>query len=141
MTPAPGLRLAGYASVFDVADASGDVVRRGAFAGTQAKGLPLLWQHAVDEPIGFVERLSEDARGLRVVARVEGTRRGADAARLLRAGALSGLSFGFRVRSSRGTKGRRELTGLDLIEVSLVTFPMQRAARVLAIEVLKGDDA
>lgn len=131
-----GLRLAGYASVFDVADASGDVVRRGAFAGAAAKGLPLLWQHAVDEPIGFVERLAEDARGLRVVARVEATRRGADAARLLRAGALSGLSFGYRVRASRPVGRGRELMGLELIEVSLVTFPMQRAARVLAVEVV-----
>ena len=132
------LRLAGYASVFGVPDSGGDMVRAGAFARTLTgtTRLPLLWQHAVDEPIGFVERLSEDARGLRVVARVAAeTRRGGDAVALLKAGALDGLSFGYRVRASRpGSRGQRELTDLDLIEVSLVTFPMQRAARVLAVE-------
>ena len=142
------LRLAGYASVFGMPDSGGDIVRAGAFArtltiaaraaGIGAGRLPLLWQHAVDEPIGFVERLSEDGRGLRVVARVTAaTRRGGDAVALLKAGALDGLSFGYRVRASRpGARGQRELTDLDLIEVSLVTFPMQRAARVLAVESL-----
>ena len=131
------LRLAGYASVFDVPDSGGDVVRGGAFVRTlkAAAKLPLLWQHDVSEPIGFVERLSEDGKGLRVVARVAAeTRRGRDAVVLLRAGALDGLSFGYRVRASRPGRPYRELTDLDLIEVSLVTFPMQRAARVLATE-------
>ena len=131
------LRLAGYASIFDAPDSGGDIVRRGAFAGHVAKRLPLLWQHAVDEPIGFVESVAEDARGLRVVARIAAdTRRGGDAAALLRAGAIDGLSFGYRVRASRPGRGYRELTDLDLLEVSLVTFPMQRLARVLAVDPL-----
>jgi hypothetical protein len=138
------MRLAGYASIFDAPDAGGDVVRRGAFADVPAR-VPLLWQHAVDEPIGFVETLVEDARGLRVVARITDTRRGGDAAALLRAGALDGLSFGYRVRTSRparvGNGGFRELTGLDLLEVSLVTFPMQRAARVIAFAETQGETA
>jgi len=134
------MRLAGYASIFDAPDAGGDVVRRGAFADAPAR-VPLLWQHAVDEPIGFVETLIEDARGLRVVARITNTRRGGDAAALLRAGALDGLSFGYRVRTSRPGRGVRELTGLDLLEVSLVTFPMQRAARVIAFAETQGETA
>ena len=133
------MRLAGYASIFDAPDAGGDVVRRGAFAG--ARPVPLLWQHASDEPIGFVESLTEDARGLRVVARIADTRRGGDAATLLRAGALDGLSFGYRVRASRPGRGFRELTALDLLEISLVTFPMQRAARVIAFAETQGETA
>ena len=128
------MRLAGYASIFDTPDSGGDIVRRGAFASETGKRLPLLWQHEVGEPIGFIESLSEDNRGLRVVARVADTRRGLDASLLLRAGALDGLSFGYRVRASRPGRGVRELTDLDLLEVSLVTFPMQRAARVIAFE-------
>ncbi|QXQ05512.1 HK97 family phage prohead protease [Sphingosinicellaceae bacterium] len=131
------LRLAGYASIFDRPDSGGDIVRAGAFARAVAAGakLPLLWQHVVGEPIGFVERIAEDGRGLRVVARIAAdTARGGDAAALLRAGALDGLSFGYRVRASRPGRGVRELTDLDLIEVSLVTFPMQPAARVIAVE-------
>ena len=131
------LRLAGYASIFDRPDSGGDIVRAGAFARAVVAGakLPLLWQHAVGEPIGFVENIAEDSRGLRVVARIAAaTARGGDAAALLRAGALDGLSFGYRVRASRPGRGVRELTDLDLIEVSLVTFPMQPAARVIAVE-------
>lgn len=126
------LRFAGYAAVFDRVDRGGDVVRRGAFAG--AKTVPLLWQHKPDAVIGTVEYLREDARGLRVIGRLSG-RTGAarEAAALLKDGAVSGLSFGYRVREA--SDGRpRELRALDLVEVSLVTFPMQPLARVHAVE-------
>ncbi len=128
------IRLAGYASVFGVADSGGDVVSPGAFSG-EAGRLPLLWQHDPREPIGFVEGYSEDARGLRVTARVVASGRGAQAARLLEAGAIDGLSFGYRVKSARRDRqsGMRMLERLTLIEVSLVTFPMQPLARVLGL--------
>ena len=126
------IRFAGYASVFGVPDTGGDMVMPGAFAGVGGR-VPLLWQHDVKEPIGFVESLTEDARGLRVTARVVDSGRGAQAVQLLRAGAIDGLSFGYRVKASRPdrTRGLRQLASLDLIEVSLVTFPMQQLARVL----------
>ena len=130
------VRFAGYASVFDVPDASGDVVVRGAFAKARG-GIPLLWQHMVATPIGLVERVVEDARGLRVVAAIAANSgAGADAVALLRAKAVTGLSFGYRVRQSRPDRARnvRELIDLDLLEVSIVTFPMQPLARVLAVD-------
>ncbi len=137
------LRIAGYASVFGVPDSGGDVVLPGAFAGN-AKRVPLLWQHDVREPIGFVEKFSEDGRGLRVVARVVASGRGAQAASLLGAGAIDGLSFGYRVKAASPDRARglRQLQQVELIEVSLVTFPMQPLARVLGIStVAQGDDA
>ncbi len=128
------VRIAGYASVFGVPDSGGDVVLPGAFKGA-GKRVPLLWQHDSREPIGFVEKLSEDAKGLRVVARVVAAGRGSQAVQLLRAGAIDGLSFGYRVKSARADKARglRQLAALDLVEVSLVTFPMQPLARVLGL--------
>jgi hypothetical protein len=120
------MRFAGYAAVFDRVDQGGDVVRRGAF-GRLARGVPLLWEHK-GAPVGRVELLAEDARGLRVIGQVEDAR----AAGLLRDGRVTGLSFGYRVRSAEGARPR-ELTGLDLVEVSLVAFPMQPAARVHAV--------
>ncbi len=131
------LRIAGYASVFNVPDSGGDVVLPGACLGATA-GAPLLWQHEVKEPIGFVESLAEDGRGLRVVARVVASGRGEQAVQLLRAGAIDGLSFGYRVKASRPDRARgvRQLASLDLIEVSLVTFPMQPLARVLGFSTL-----
>jgi len=126
-------RLAGYAAVFDVRDRGGDIVRRGAFAG--AKGVPLLWQHDPARPIGRVTRIGEDGRGLRVVAEIaDGAADAANAAALLRSGAVDGLSIGYRVRRARGRPGGgRDLIELELIEVSVVTFPMQPLARVLGL--------
>lgn len=131
------LRFAGYAAVFDRVDNGGDIVRRGAFARAVRAGparVPLLWQHRGAEPIGRIESIAEDARGLRVIAcivpRTEAARA---AARMLRDGAVGGLSFGYRVRAAAGGEVR-ELTDLDLVEISLVTSPMQPLARVHALD-------
>lgn len=126
-----GIRFAGYAAVFDRVDRGGDVVRPGAFAASLAarRTVPLLWQHRPGTVIGAVEALAEDARGLRVVARVTHP----TAAALVARGALTGLSFGYRVIAVRGTNPR-ELLGLDLAEVSLVAAPMQALARVIAVD-------
>lgn len=119
--------------MFDRVDRGGDVVRRGAFEG--AKAVPLLWQHKPEAPIGVVERVADDAHGLRVIGRLTGeTQVGREAAALLKQGALDGLSFGYRVKASRPGR-RRELVKLELVEISLVTFPMQPLARVHAVHV------
>ena len=130
-----GVRFAGYAAIFDRPDRGGDVVRPGAFAGALKRGpraVPLLWQHEAGRPIGRIEYLREDRRGLRVIARLSESGAGREAAALLKEGAVSGLSFGYRVREASGANPR-ELTDLDLVEVSLVTFPMQPKARVHAV--------
>ena len=127
-----GLRFAGYAAVFDRPDRGGDVVRKGAFAkAVQAGGeIPLLWQHEAHAVVGRIEHLSEDDRGLRVIASLADAR----LARLLETKKVDGLSFGYRVREAKSAGGLRELIALDLIEVSLVAHPMQPKARVHAVE-------
>ena len=132
------MRFAGYAAVFDRPDRGGDVVKAGAFTRALKRGaeaVPLLWQHEAGRRIGRIEYLKEDRRGLRVIARLVDAR----AAALLKEGAVGGLSFGYRVRESRPSTGSglaavRELTDLELVEVSLVTFPMQPKARVHAVQ-------
>lgn len=121
--------FAGYAAVFDVVDRAGDVVRRGAFAG--AGVVPLLWQHR-GVAVGSLSVVAEDARGLRV----EGVVADPELARLVRGGAVAGLSVGYRATSVRQGV-RRELLSVDLVEVSLVAVPMQVLARV---EVLRYPD-
>ena len=122
------VRIAGYAALFDRLDRGGDIVRRGAFAGSLGGGgLPLLWQHRPDRPIGQVDYAREDRRGLRVIAALDADATEALAA--LRCGAVTGLSFGYRVRKALGSHPR-ELIDLDLVEVSLVSVPMMPGAKV-----------
>jgi len=114
-------RFAGYAALFDRVDRGGDVIRRGAFADARAP-VPVFWQHDARRRVGTVEMLGEDARGLRVIGRVDAP-----------VAPGTGLSFGYRVK--RGSVGtNRQLSDLELIEVSLVTRPMQPLARVHAVE-------
>ncbi len=124
-------RFAGYAALFDIADAGRDTIRRGAFAKTlsaRSAPLPLYWQHRPDQPIGVIEHVSEDTRGLRVIARID--RPDSRAAQLLAQGKVNGLSFGFRTRAARQSNAGRELLEIDLFEVSLVSHPLQHGARV-----------
>lgn len=119
-----GTRFAGYAAVFDRPDRGGDILRKGAFDGAPLQ-LPLYLSHDAGRRIGTIERLAEDARGLRITG---------IANQPVRVG--QGLSFGYRVRraapSACGTY--RELTAVDLIEISLVAHPMQPLARVIATQ-------
>ncbi len=43
---------------------------------------------------------------------------------------MTGLSFGYRARAFTRNAAGRELSEVDLFEVSLVTCPMQHGARV-----------
>lgn len=127
----PTIRFAGYASLFDVADAAQDIVRRGAFTSAienREVPIPLLWQHQPNQKIGEIERIAEDARGLRVIGRIDATK--SRAATSLQSGEVDGLSFGYRARDYERTPDGRELIAVDLFEVSLVTHPLQHGARV-----------
>jgi hypothetical protein len=110
--------------VFGAVDRAGDVFRAGAFAG--AGNVPLLVQHR-GAAVGTVA-VAEDARGLRVSGEVLD----AQVAALVRSGALTGLSVGYRPVVAR-QGAWRELTRVALVEVSLVAQPMQRLARVEVI--------
>lgn len=96
--------------------------------------MPLLWQHKAGAVIGRIEHLSEDRRGLRVIAELGTSDDAARAAKLLRSGRLDGLSFGYRVVEAATSGGLRELKELELVEVSLVAEPMQLRARVHAVD-------
>ena len=130
------MRFAGYAAVFDRPDNGGDVVRAGAFAvDVTPEHFPIsLWQHRPGAPIGTIEHLSEDRRGLRVIAALGKGETARRAEALLANRKLDGLSFGYRVRKAEAKDGLRELVELELIEISLVATPMQRHARVHAVE-------
>ena len=133
-----GCRIEGYASFFGLTDQGGDVVMAGAYAKSldrlkrEGRVVRMLWQHDPAQPIGVWDEISEDGRGLRVKGRIlTEVEKGREAAALVAAGAIDGLSIGYRtLRATKAENGRRHLTELDLWEVSLVTFPMLPEARV-----------
>ncbi len=126
--------IEGYASLFGSVDQGGDVVQKGAYMASLAEGrqVKMLWQHDPSEPIGVWDEVREDAKGLYVKGRLlEDVARAREAAALTKAGAIDGLSIGYRtVKASKDDRGRRLLNEVELWEVSLVTFPMLPEARV-----------
>lgn len=123
----------GYASLFAVSDHSGDVIRAGAFRASlmRLKGpLPLLVQHEPRLRAGAWIDVTEGARGLYVKGAILPDEPGAAKARRLIARGVDGLSIGFVPLVARTHARGRVLEEIDLIEVSLVTHPMQPLARL-----------
>jgi HK97 family phage prohead protease len=143
-----GQVVAGYASVFGKRDQGGDVVQKGAYAASlkrlaaAGRRVKMLWQHDPTQPIGVWDEVREDATGLWVKGRIlTDIGKGREALALLAAGAMDGLSIGYRtVKAERDDKGQRLLSELELWEVSLVTFPMLAEARVSAKAEALDDD-
>lgn len=131
----------GHGAVFDNVDFGGDKIVRGAFAETlrSKRTVPMLWQHRDDQPIGLWHHMSEDDYGLKVRGRISDTVAGRDALTLLRDGVIAGLSIGYRVRDYRINGDVRELTKIDLLEVSVATFPMNPKALVSAVKASDGE--
>lgn len=137
--------FSGYASLFGKADLGRDMVLPGAFAASLAKrgpgGVKMLFQHDPNEPIGVWLEVREDARGLFVKGKLTtGVERAREVLSLLRAGALDGLSIGYRTVRGRTdpASGVRKLMEVDLWEISVVTFPMLPEARISAVKAARA---
>ena len=131
----------GYASLFNKEDLGNDVVLPGAFRETLAQrgahGVKMLFQHNPSEPIGVWDVLREDVKGLFVQGRLMlDVARAREVFSLMRAGAIDGLSIGFKASKTRRDrpKAARKIEMIDLWEISIVTFPMLPEARIAAIK-------
>lgn len=128
------LLIEGYASLWGVEDLKGDVVAEGAFSEslrrTGADGVRMLHRHEPRSVVGLWDEVVEDGRGLFVRGRIiAGSVEGRLAQGLARAGAMDGLSIGFRTAAARREGRLRVLSRIDLREVSLVAFPALEEAR------------
>ena len=136
----------GYGSIFNNTDLGNDIIRKGAFEKSLKKkgpkGVKMLYQHKSDMPIGVYEEIREDEKGLYVKGKLAlGTQAGKEAFELMKMGALSGLSIGFRTNEKgyhydKRTR-KRIIEEVELMEVSLVTFPMNPKAQV---DMVKSED-
>jgi HK97 family phage prohead protease len=131
----------GYASLFGEIDQARDMVMAGAFRQSLMlrgpRRVPMLFQHDPAEPIGIWLELIEDSRGLLARGRlIPDVQRGREVLALVKAGAIDGLSIGFKtVRGRVEPRTRiRKIEQLDLWEISIVTFPLLTGARVRAVK-------
>jgi len=133
----------GYASVFNKIDSHGTAISNGAFHNSLEKWKknkrfpPLLWQHQTDEPVGIFLDIKEDQYGLKVSGQllINDDPLAKRAYAHLKAGSINGLSIGFitldqEYKSSLDIEVIREV---DLLEISLVTFPSNELATVTDI--------
>ncbi|MBO6918245.1 MAG: HK97 family phage prohead protease [Rhizobiaceae bacterium] len=129
--------ISGYASLFNIADLSNDVVEKGAFQNSlksqYLRKIQLLFQHDPDQPIGSWHKIVEDKKGLYVEGKLTlNNARAKDIHALIVAGAIEGLSIGFKTKRSRKNPktGARHIIEAELWEISIVTFPMLPSARI-----------
>lgn len=145
--------FSGYGSIFGNVDSHGDVIEKGAFKESlrtwEAKGKlpPMLLQHGgffgpVDDalPIGKWTSMEENSKGLKVEGQLFalGTDRGQLIYEGMKAGSLDGLSIGYRAKKytvgTKPTDPSRTLHEIDLVELSVVTFPSNDKATVGAVK-------
>lgn len=129
--------IEGYGSVFDVVDQGGDIIAPGAFKQSLASGrkVKMLFQHDASAVIGTWKTVEEDQKGLRVAGKILTTvKAGSEAYEYVKAGAIDGLSIGYRTVKSMDRNGKRVIMQAELWEVSLVTFPMNEMARIDAVK-------
>lgn len=151
------MTFSGYGAMFGNVDAYGDVIMAGAFqeslANARKTGLwpSMLSQHGgwgmgADDltPVGVWTDLSEDGRGLKVAGKLADTPRGHELYKLMKMSprpAINGLSIGYIAKEwtarSKPDEPRRTLKKIDLIEISLVTFPANGKARVQAVKAIE----
>ena len=133
--------FSGYAAIFGNEDLGRDIIVKGAFAKSltrrPAAKVKMLRQHDPEEPIGVWLDLVEDSKGLRAKGKlILDTVKGRETLALMRAGALDGLSIGFRTIKDRfdRAKGIRFVEEVDVPEISIVTFPMNPRATVATVK-------
>ena len=124
--------IEGYAALFGVPDQMRDVVRAGAFAASliRAPCMPMLVEHEPRLLAGEWIELREDGRGLFLRGEIRDDQPGAARARRMLARGVDGLSIGFVPIVQHRTPAGRVLTEIELLEVSIVTNPMQPKARL-----------
>ena len=122
------LKIAGYANTTSK-DRAGDVVTAEAWAkGVEnfRKNPVMLYQHKHDCPIGRIEKITVDKKGIFVEGAVsEAAEKTHGVQTLIRDGALKSFSVGFRVKDGKYNRedDSMMITDVELLEISVVSVP------------------
>lgn len=138
--------ISGYASTWDKDDGN-DIILRGAFAESIAAAgsrVKVLWQHDMSAPIGKPREMREDDRGLYVESYIARTAKGDEAIELAKDGIVDEMSIGYTLGKDdyeyREDDGVRLIRRASLMEYSLVTFAMNRGAKVTSVKSVNPRD-
>jgi hypothetical protein len=136
--------FSGYGSIFGNVDLHGDIVEKGAFAETlkerPIEHVGLYWMHDPREPIGKWSIMEEREQGLWVEGKLTlGVSRAREVYELMKDGAVTGLSIGYRTRKYDldGENDIRILKDVELFEVSAVSGPANEEARIAGVKSAK----
>ncbi len=128
--------ITGTAWPFGSPDTVGDIIEPVAFASATPP-IPMLAFHDPAAPVGAWSTVHVTPKGLEVAGRllVDDVTAAREMRALVAAGAVSGLSIGFRTLKAQNRKGGgRTIKSLDLLEISLVTIPAHPGARVSSVK-------
>lgn len=136
--------ISGYASVFDIVDNQNDIILKGAFKRSieefRNNKPKLLWQHDPLFPIGVIEEIKEDDYGLFVKCKlIPELRKVQEIFSILKHGAIEGLSIGYQVQDYFMNEEKRCISNVELLEVSIVTFPACPGAQIKEIKSLDNN--
>jgi hypothetical protein len=133
--------IEGYASVFGNLDSYYEIVDRGAFVDFLRSNFPrypkLIWAHNWEEPIGVTLEAREDEHGLFVRGKLTaGVQRAEEAYKLIKDGAITDLSFGFRVDEDEidQANGARHLKKISIYEWSPVLVGANHEAQITKVK-------
>ena len=128
----------GYASVFNGVDSYGDTIAPGAYKNTlgdRDRSIKMRWNH-FGPVIGKWLELREDEKGLFVRGSLTpGHSVASDVHASLKHGAIDGLSIGFYANGyEEDEDGKRTLTDIELVEISVVEEPADLSARIANVK-------
>ena len=139
----------GYASTFGNVDSFGDTIIKGAYSDTiKDRSTPVLMLNSHTswnsrEVIGKWLELAEDSTGLAVAGELTpGHSVASDIYASMKHGAISGLSIGFNIPVGGAEEiegGGRRLEKIDLIEISVVSFPADSDARITDVKAIADE--
>jgi len=139
----------GYASVFGGNDSYNDTIEKGAYSNTikNDRTPSMFINHDSREiPVGDWKSLSEDSKGLNVTGKIDLKHKdGPSLYSALERKAMDGISIGFVIPKGGSTNKEasegvpewmagRTITEIALKEMSIVNFPADDDARILAVK-------